>query len=166
MTTTIVTVSLTLAFSAFGLGHEDGEQDHHRPHHIKRNHIMPPGPGDGWGFPNGNPDHYGWVDYGVNLPLGADRTAEYYFPRYFAVPPEQMFIQTYYNPYQTRGQRYIPYVGGGGCHPAGGPPEGDASLPESPYADESTTPVVRIPRLNGRVDAGATPNATQGTSAP
>ena len=71
---------------------------------------MPPGPGDGWGFPNDNPDRYGWVDYGVYLPLGADRTAEYYFPRYFAVPPEQMFIQTYYNPFETRGQRYIPYA--------------------------------------------------------
>ena len=35
---------------------------------------MPPGPGDGWGFPNNNPDHYGWIDYEDNLPLGADRT--------------------------------------------------------------------------------------------
>ena len=146
MTATIVTVSLTLALNSFGLGHEP---DHHHPHHIKENHIVPPGPGDGWGFPNDNPDHYGWVDYGVDLPLGADRTAEYYFPRYFAVPPEQMFIQTYYNPFETRGQRYIPYVGAGGDHPAGGPPPASAALPVTPYADEPNTPVVRVPRLTG-----------------
>ena len=41
--------------------------------------ILPPGPGDGWGFPNNNPDGYGWSDPGPFLPLGADRTAEYYF---------------------------------------------------------------------------------------
>ena len=89
------------------------------------------------GFPNGNPDGYGWVDYGVYLPLGADRTAEYYFPRYFAVPPEQMFLQTYYNPFETRGQRYIPYCGAGGDHPMGGPPTASSHLPVSPYADDT-----------------------------
>ena len=58
--------------------------------------------------------------------------ADYYFPRYLAVPPEQMFMQTYYNPFETRGQRYIPFAGAGGDHPAGGPPEslgGAACLP-------------------------------------
>ncbi len=109
------------------------------PSSFKLDHIMPPGPGDGWGFPNDNPDNYGWVDYEDNLPLGADRTAEYYFPRFFAVPPEQMFTQTYYNPFETRGQRYIPYVGAGGDHPAGGPPLASAALPVSPYADEPNT---------------------------
>jgi hypothetical protein len=154
MTATIVTVSLTLALSSFGLGHD--EADHHHPHHIKTDHIVPPGPGDGWGFPNGNPDKYGWVDYGVDLPLGSDRTAEYFFPRYFAAPPDQMFIQTYYNPFETRGQRYIPFVGAAeGEHPAGGPPVTSAALPVSPYAEESDTPVVRIPRLNGRVEGPA-----------
>ena len=83
MTGTIVTVSLTLAVDSFGLGHEP---DHHHPHHIKEDHIVPPGPGVGWGFPNGDPDHYGWADYGVDLPLGSDRTPEYYFPRFLAVP--------------------------------------------------------------------------------
>lgn len=153
MTATIITVGLTMALGSFGLGQEP-DSDHHHPHHIKRDHIMPPGPGDGWGFPNDNPDHYGWVDYENNLPLGADRTADYYFPRYFAVPPEQMFIPTYYNPFETRGQRYIPYVGGDGDHPAGGPPVSSSALPVSPYADDSDTPVVKIPRLSGRVDQG------------
>jgi hypothetical protein len=155
MTATIVTVSLTLALSSFGLGHEDDQQhDHHHPHHLKVDHIVPPGPGDGWGFPNGNPDQYGWVDYGVDLPLGSDRTAEYFFPRYLAIPPEQMFLQTYYNPFETRGQRFLPFVAAGGDHPAGGPPVGSASLPVSPYANEPDTPVVRIPRFSGRVEGG------------
>jgi hypothetical protein len=159
MTATIVTVSLTLALGAFGLG---DEPEHHHAHHIKSDHIMPPGPGDGWGFPNGNPDGYGWVDYEDNLPLGADRTAEYYFPRYFAVPANQMFIQTYYNPFETRGQRFIPFTGAGGDHPAGGPAISSAALPVSPYADEPDTPVVKIPRLNGRVEGGSLPSAGPG----
>ena len=82
MTSAIVTMSLTLALSSFGLGHELDAPSSSVPQGV---YIVPPGPGDGWGFPNDNPDHYGWVDYGVYLPLGADRTAEYYFPRYFAV---------------------------------------------------------------------------------
>ena len=82
----------------------------------------------------------------INLPLGADRTAEYYFPRYLAVPPEQMFITTYYNPFETRGQRYIPYCRRG-RRPSGGRarPVASAALPVSPYADEPDTPVVKIP---------------------
>ena len=115
---------------------------------------MPPGPGDGWGFPNGNPDGYGFVDYDVFLPLGADRTAEYYFPRYFSAPAMQMIPQTYYNPFETRGQRYIPYCGAGGDHPMGGPPPASAHLPVSPYAAApDDVPVVTVPRLNGRVEA-------------
>ena len=65
--------------------------------------IMPPGPGYGWGFPNGNPDGYGFWDAGTNLPLGADRTVDYYFRRYYSVPADQMFMSCYYNPYVTRG---------------------------------------------------------------
>jgi hypothetical protein len=174
MTATIVTVSLSLAISSFGLGHDHQHQcehEHynllhngHHPHHIKRDRIMPPGPGDGWGFPNDNPDMYGWVDYEVNIPLGADRTAEYYFPRYIAVPPEQMFMTTYYNPFVTRGQRYLPFSGGGGDHPAGGPPMGPATLPVSPYADEPDTPVVTIPRLSGRAEPGPNPSTTPAMS--
>lgn len=161
MTATFVTLSLTLAMNSFGLGHEP-DHDHHHPHHIKVDHIVPPGPGNGWGFPNGNPDHYGWVDYGVDLPLGADRTPDYYFPRYLAVPPEQMFIQTYYNPFETRGQRDIPYCGAGGDHPMGGPAPASAALPVSPYADERETPVVRVPALTGTVDPGSNPSGDSG----
>ena len=97
-------------------------QKKHLFHH--HDYILPPGPGDGWGFPNGFPDGYGWADYGPYLPLNADRTADYYFPRYYVVPPEQMFFPSFYNPYETRGQRYLPYVADGGAHPAGGAPLG------------------------------------------
>jgi hypothetical protein len=158
MTATLVTVSLTLALSSFGLGHDPTGLDHHTAY----DHIMPPGPGDGWGFPNNSPDKYGWVDYEDNLPLGADRTAEYYFPRYFAVPPEQMFIQTYYNCFETRGQRYIPYCAGAGDHPMGGPPIGSAELPVSPYAAAPESEVVTPPRLNGRIEATPLPSGGSG----
>src|SRR5262249_9121141 len=84
--------------------------------------VMPPGPGYGWGFPTGNPEGYGYVDYGPYLPLSADRTPDYSFPRYFALPAVQVMPGTYYNPYVTRGQRYTPYAGCGGWHPASGPP--------------------------------------------
>src|SRR5271155_1157234 len=76
MTASIVTVGLTLVLNSFGLGRDSA---HH--HHYSQSYILPPGPGDGWGFPGDNPDKYGWTDYDVYLPLGADRTAEYYFPR-------------------------------------------------------------------------------------
>jgi hypothetical protein len=144
-----IVVSLTLALNSFGLGQAPTHQ-----HHYHFDYIMPPGPGDGWGFPNGNPDGYGWVDYDVFLPLGADRTAEYFFPRYFSATAMQMIPQTYYNPFETRGQRYIPYCGAGGEHPMGGPPIASAHLPVSPYAAvPDNVPVVRVPRLNGRVEA-------------
>ena len=83
MSSAIVTMSLTLAVHAFGLGHADFGS-HHDPY--QGSYILPDGPGDGWGFPNGQPDNYGWMDHGTYLPLGANRTPEYYFPRYFAVP--------------------------------------------------------------------------------
>ena len=100
MSSAIVTMSLTLAVHAFGLG--NAPMHHHDPTPGQL-YIVPPGPGLGFGFLNGNPDGYGWVDYGVFLPLGADRTAEYYFPRYFAVPATQMFPQTYYNLLRDQG---------------------------------------------------------------
>jgi hypothetical protein len=157
MSSTIVAVTLTLAMNSFGLGGANG----HR-HHYHFDYILPPGPGDGWGFPNDNPDNYGWVDYGVFLPLGADRTAEYFFPRFLSSPPMQMIPQTYYNPFETRGQRYIPYCAAGGDHPAGGPPPASAHLPVSPYAaTPDDVPVIVVPRLNGRVEA---PPLTSGSS--
>ena len=58
MTATIVTVSLTLALNSFGLGHEP---DHHHPHHIKEDHILPPGPALGGAFPTIIPIDYGWI---------------------------------------------------------------------------------------------------------
>ena len=136
-------------------------QKKHLFHH--RDYILPPGPGDGWGFPNGFPDGYGWADYGPYLPLNADRTADYYFPRYYVVPPEQMFFPTFYNPYETRGQRYIPYVADGGAHPAGGAPTGPADLPVRPYASmPGRRPFAPVPRLNGRAEAPFVPSGTSG----
>jgi hypothetical protein len=173
MTATIVALSLSLALSSTGQGlppeythdhihgHVAGNGHHHG--HSSGDHIVPPGPGDGWGFPNGNPDHYGWVNYGTDLPLGVDRTPDYYFPRFLSVPPEQMFIQTYYDCYQTRGQRYIPYAGSGGEHPMGGAPDTSAELPFSPFGSlRGQKPVIPVPHLNGRVEAEPIPSGGSG----
>jgi hypothetical protein len=125
--------------------------------------IVAPGPGIGHGFPNGNPDGYGYVDYGTALPLGADRIPEYFFPRNFALPPVQLFPTTYYNPYVTAGQRYIPYVACGGDHPAGRRPIDSASLPVHPYENlVGSKPVVTPPRFNGRTEAPPVPSGGSG----
>ncbi len=117
--------------------------------------ITPDGPGYGWGFPNGSPDGYGWFDHGTTLPLGGNRVSEYYMNRHYAVPAPQCFFPTYYNPYVTRGQRYIPNVGGGGEHPAGGMPTGSSLLSMYPYQEflRSQGPPTSVPRLNGRIEA-------------
>ena len=73
MTATIVTLSLSLALSSTGQGKATGHCHCQTHGHARTSHIVPPGPGNGWGFPNGNPDKYGWVNYGTDLPLGADR---------------------------------------------------------------------------------------------
>jgi hypothetical protein len=128
------------------------------------NRVMPPGPGYGWGFPNGNPDGYGWVDYGDRLPLGADRTCDYFFRRYDALPPEQLMMPTYFNPYLTRGQRYIMYSGcGGGVHPMSGAPLGSSVTPAHPYQDAvNRTPLVAPPLYRGRSEAPAVPSGGSG----
>ena len=124
------TIVLTAALVTVGQHtHVHGSVAHH---HASGGRITPPGPGYGWGFPNGNPDGYGWVDYGTTLPLGANRTGDYFFRRQITVPADELFFPTYYNPYVSRGQRYIPYVGCGGDHPAGGRPLGSAELPMYP----------------------------------
>ncbi|WP_435016102.1 hypothetical protein TA3x_003662 [Tundrisphaera sp. TA3] len=116
--------------------------------------TLPPGPGLGWGFANGNPDGYGWVDYGTALPIASGRNPDYYFPRYFAQPPTQMFLPSYYNPYLTRGQRFIPYTGCGGPHPASGPPMVSAATPYQPYQETlNNTMRTQVPAFNGRVEA-------------
>ena len=88
MSSAIVTMTLTVAVHAFGLGHSPSSLHHDQNGCLN---IVPPGPGLGWGFPNGAIDGYGWVDYGYLLPLGADRTPEYYFPRFLSVPPARCF---------------------------------------------------------------------------
>src|SRR4051812_15609736 len=155
MVTTIVTLTLALALGGAGQCPDASRcpQSHHHGHG-SGGYVEPPGPGNGWGYPNGARDGYGWHDPAPYLPLGADRTAEYYFPRYYAVPPEQAFMGTYYNPYINRGQRYLPYTGNGGCHPMGGPPLASAETPVRPYSVlTNVAPVAPIPRLNGRVQA-------------
>jgi hypothetical protein len=161
MTAAIVSIGLTLAANSFGLGYEPAYR-HVYKHSIPR-YILPPGPGDGWGFPNGAADDYGWVDYGCYLPLGADRIAEYYFPRFNSVQADQLFVPTYYNPFETRGQRYIPFVAAGGDHPAGGLPLGPSDLPVTTRdAMPDKGPVTPVPRLNGRVEAPPTPAGASG----
>jgi hypothetical protein len=156
MTTIIVTLSLALALGGSGQVPDQAPCPHHHRHLCEGSggFILPDGPGDGWGFPNGNPDGYGYFDQGHFLPLGANRTAEYFFPRYLSVPPEQAFPQTFYNAYVNRGQRYLPYTGDGGCHPMGGLPPDSAVTPIKPYSSLSrSAPVVTVPRFNGRVEA-------------
>lgn len=154
MGSTIASLALALSIaSTGGLGR----------HGKTGGHILPPGPGLGWGFPNGQPDGYGYADYGVYLPLGGDRTAEYHFPRNFALPPLQAFPTTYYNPYVSSGQRYIPYVGCGGDHPAGRGPTGSAVMPMYPYeASYTGQPAIGVPRFSGRVEGTPVPSGGTG----
>jgi hypothetical protein len=154
MSATIVTVGLVLLLGQAGqCPHHGGCPHHGHAYKGSGGYILPPGPGDDWGFPNKNPDGYGWHEVGDRLPLGADRTTEYYFRRYFSAPPEQAFLSSYYNPYLMRGQRYIPFVGNGGWHPAGGAPPDTALTPERPYSALSgNRPVTRVPVLRGRVE--------------
>jgi hypothetical protein len=146
--------------STGGLFSPRAAQPHPHPHHhhAPGGRIVGPGPGAGWGFPNGNPDGYGWVDYGTALPIGADRTPDYYFPRYFSSLPEQVFLPSYYNPYINRGQRYIPWTGCGGDHPFGGPPTGPSNSPIYPDREaRSREPVVPVPTFTGEVEAAPVP---------
>ncbi|WP_169977531.1 hypothetical protein [Tautonia rosea] len=137
-----------------GDGHGHG-LGHHHAHGGSGGFILPnPGPGDGWGFPNDSPDGYGWYDPGITLPIREDRTTAYYFRRYMAVPPETMFLPNYYNPFVTRGQRYLPYSGLGGMHAAGGAPSGSAATPVTPYSDLTReVPSADIPTFSGEVQA-------------
>jgi hypothetical protein len=147
MTSLFVSMGLALAVGSTG-------QYPHAPGFHGVTTPMPPGPGYGWGFRNGNPDGYGFWDAGIHLPLGADRTSDYYFRRYYSVPGDQMFMPNYFNPYVTRGQRYLTYAGCGGWHPAGGPALGSADTPTNPYQNTiGSGPRVTIPAFSGRVEA-------------
>ncbi len=172
MTAAIMTMGLALVVGAVGQGPScEGcayRQGHHHHAVASRSHghdkhrsggwILPPGPGDGWGFPNGDPVNAGWYDPQHYLPLGADRTADYYFPRYLAVPPIQMFPGTDYNPYVNRGQRYLPFAGAGGDHPAGGVPQDSSETSVQPYTSmDGSPPQTAVPTLRGRVDAPPLP---------
>ena len=159
MTAAFVAISMSLAIHSTGQGYAPESVPYYYPYqqkhrHNQPNHILPPGPGDGWGFPNRSPDGYGWADYGPYLPLGADRTAEYYFPRYYAVRRNRCSCKAI----TTRSRPVASVISrtsaGGGAHPAGGSPPGPADLPVSPYAAETgARPVTPVPRLNGRTEA-------------
>ncbi|GAC1447569.1 MAG: hypothetical protein NVSMB9_29890 [Isosphaeraceae bacterium] len=161
MGSSIVSLALLLSVGASGQASHvcNNECQHSRQSAIGRffqgeGRILAPGPGYGWGFRNGNPDGYGWFDPGTALPLGANRTPEYYFPRYNALPPPQLILPGYYNSYVTRGQRYLPFAGCGGEHPAGGPPVGSAYTPTHPYLDTlGNGPSVAVPAFSGRIEA-------------
>lgn len=147
---TVAVVPAGPAVHADGSGHAH----HHHGYPAAGGRILPPGPGYGWAYPNGNPDVYGYADYGTYLPLGGDRIPEYFFNRYYAPLPEQTFLPSYYNPYVHRGQRYIPYAGCGGAHPFGGLPRGHVASPIHPDQDAATRePVVPVPDFTGRTEA-------------
>ncbi len=125
--------------------------------------VTPPALGLGLGFANGNPDGYGWVDYGTTVPLGADRTPDYFFRRQYTMPRGQMFLPQYYNAYVTRGQRYLPFAGGGAVHPVGGLPPGPSSLPMNPYEDVTRSgPMITPPVFNGRSEGLLDPSGGLG----
>jgi hypothetical protein len=163
MTSAIGSVVLAVSVaSTGGLFSSRGQQaphlHHHHHHQAPGGRIVAPGPGDGWGFPNGNPDGYGWVDYGTALPLGGDRTPDYFFPRYLSSMPQQIFFPQYYNPYVQRGQRYIPWAGCGGAHPFGGPPTASSVTPMYPDREAvSREPVVPVPDFSGATEAAPLP---------
>ncbi len=137
----VIVLSVSAAGGLFGFGRSSGR-------------ILNDGPGYGWGFPNGQPDGYGWFDLGTALPLGPNRLPEYHFPRHLAIPPDQLFFPTYYNSYTTRGQRFIPYANCGGEHPAGGPAPVPGNTPVQPYDNTLGTGSLRpVPNFNGRVEA-------------
>ena len=110
-----------------------------------------PGPGDGWGFPNGNPDGYGFWSQGHKLAICQGRTTEFYVQRYMMLPSCQLLFPQYFNPYVMRSQRFIPYTGcEGGCHPFSGTIT-PTTLSMKPYDEGpvSNVPVVRMPRFVG-----------------
>jgi hypothetical protein len=147
-------VTLLIAMSSTG-----GIFFNRNPNHL----VLPPQPGYGTGFPNGNPDGYGWVERGVMLPLTADRTPDYFFPRYMALPATQLWLPNYYNPYISRGQRFIPYAGCGGPHPASGPPTATAVESVHPYNETlNNQPRTAIPNFSGRVEAAPDTSTSTG----
>ncbi len=152
--TLVLTLTLVVATDAQGQ-HSTHRHYANKQHHHPGGQILPPGPGYGYGFPNHAADGYGWYDVGTAVPLGADRTPEYYFPRHLSIPIAQMVFPTYYNDYVTRSQRYIPYTGCGGfLHPAGGPQPPPTQLPVHPYDDlVNSPPVVPPPVFSGEVQA-------------
>lgn len=175
MTGALASVALVMAVAAPGGLFSRGTvvqrvavPGHHQHEHLPPGgRIVAPGPGPGWGFPNGNPDGYGWVDYGTALPLGADRTPDYFFPRHFSSLPQQVFLPQYYNPYAQRGQRYIPWTGCGGAHPFGGPAPATSDTPRYPDREaEVSRPLVPVPDFGGEVEAAPTRSTAGAPSLP
>jgi hypothetical protein len=156
MSSLIVSMGLALSLGAAGQTYQPHTRLYANYLQQPPRWVLPPGPGLGWGFANGNPDGYGFFDVGDRLPLGADRTSEYYFRRYYSVPVDQMFMPNYYNPYVNRGQRYLSYSGcAPGYHPAGGLPTASVENDRHPYNDTlGTGPRVSIPSFSGRIEAG------------
>jgi hypothetical protein len=154
-----IVIFTTLGTLGSGSAHSDGGY-HAHGHLPSVGRILRPGPGNGWGFPNGARNGYGYINYEIALPLGADRTADYFFPRYFAVTGPNLVFPNYYNPYVDRGQRYLPFAGQGGFHPLGQVAV-NHRLPYRPYLDAAASgPVVTVPGFGGRVEAPPTDSST------
>jgi hypothetical protein len=82
------------------------------------------------------------------------RTEEYFFNRQFSIPASQSFLANYWNPYIMRGQRYLPWAGCGGCHPASALPTPDARTPVRPYDGLANQPqTIEVPTFTGRREA-------------
>ena len=65
-----------------------------------------------------------------------------------------MFMPNYYNPFISRGQRFLPYSGCGGPHPVSGPPMASAIETVHPYTETlNETPRISVPNFSGRVEA-------------
>ena len=105
------------------------------------------------------PDGYGWVDFGDKLPLTADRVARLLTsPAIGRSRRHRCSCRTYYNPYISRGQRFMPYTGCGGPHPMSGaarvlgrrgrPPVHQGTLNNVPQTPEA-------PTFTGKVEAPA-----------
>lgn len=104
--------------------------------------ILPPGPYPGWSFPATSADGLQWHPIAPLLPI-CERDPWYYFPSHHAIPPIQAFFPTYYNPFTTRNQAYIPYS----CFRP-------RPLSSHPYEEQLNSPArTPVPSFTGREEA-------------
>ena len=66
-----------------------------------------------------------------------------------------MFFPSYYNPYISRGQRFMPYAGCGGPHPMSNQPAASAEETVHPYTStiNNVPQTTEAPTFTGKVDS-------------